>query len=59
MSTTMYKAFLLETILDMLDRNREVMFLAGANSDYIDGANSGLKELAVKLDLCEYSDLKD
>ena len=53
----LYKPELLEVIKDMLSENLLAMKCAGVNSDYISGAVVGLRELATKLELCEYEDL--
>lgn len=58
-SLPIYKLELLETIKDMLDDNRMAMKCYESSSDYLDGSNTALKELAVKLNLCEYRELED
>ena len=58
---TITKESLLSEIKWMLDANRKAMInnKFGESSDYLDGANTALKELAVTMDLCQYEDLKD
>ena len=49
----------LEEIKDMLDEYRGAMKTKDSCTDYLDGGMSSLKELAVRLGLCEYEALMD
>lgn len=50
---------ILDIIQQMLAENRAIMKRNDAPSDYLDGMNNGLKELAIELGIATWEQLKD